>query len=120
MAAQQALERQPRAARNAKSLDGLVGVCRTGRLETAASSNPQRQIHFVKAQRGERQAHRDALRHAVHSLGSRRNKSAVSAANSALLTLFFGCMTMSHPADISWRWQRTISRTRRRMRLRDR
>jgi hypothetical protein len=25
---------------------------------------------------------------------------------------------MSHPAGISWRWQRTISRTRRRMRLR--
>jgi hypothetical protein len=49
---------------------------------------------------------------------SRRNKSAVTVANSAFATLLFGCMTMSHPAGISRRWQRTISRTRRRMRLR--
>src|SRR6266852_4488017 len=47
-----------------------------------------------------------------------RSRSAVSAAYSAFATLLFGCMTTSHPADISRRWQRTISRTRRRMRLR--
>jgi hypothetical protein len=48
----------------------------------------------------------------------RRNRSAVSVGNSAFATLLFGCMTMSHPAGISRRWQRTTSRTRRRMRLR--
>jgi hypothetical protein len=49
---------------------------------------------------------------------SSRNKSAVSAANSARATVLFGCKTMSHPAGISSRWQRTISRRRRRIRLR--
>src|SRR6266403_1568037 len=47
-----------------------------------------------------------------------RSKSAVSAANFALATVLFGCMTMSHPAGISSRWQRTISRRRRRIRFR--
>jgi len=46
------------------------------------------------------------------------SRSAVNATNGALATLCFGCMTMSHPAGISDRWHRTISRTRRRMRLR--
>jgi hypothetical protein len=53
-----------------------------------------------------------------YSLFSSRNKSAVSAANSARATELFGCMTMSHPAGISSRWQRTTSRRRRRIRLR--
>jgi hypothetical protein len=47
-----------------------------------------------------------------------RTKSAVSAAKSAFNTLLFGCMTISHPAGNSPRWHRTISRTRRRIRLR--
>ena len=51
-------------------------------------------------------------------LFSSRNKSAVSAANSAFATALFGCMTMSHPVGISVRWQRTISRRRRLIRLR--
>src|SRR6266403_4949013 len=53
-----------------------------------------------------------------YALFSRRNKSAVSAANGARATELFGCMTMSHPAGISSRWQRTTSRRRRRIRLR--
>src|SRR2546422_3750460 len=52
------------------------------------------------------------------ALFSSRSKSAVSAANFALATVLFGCMTMSHPAGVSSRWQRTISRRRRRIRLR--
>ena len=51
-------------------------------------------------------------------LFSSRNRSAVSAANSAFATALFGCMTTSHPAGISIRWHRTISRKRRRIRLR--
>ena len=54
----------------------------------------------------------------TYTLFSKRSKSAVSAANSARATELFGCMTMSHPAAISSRWQRTISRKRRRIRLR--
>jgi len=52
--------------------------------------------------------------------GFRNNfsRSALSVANAARATAFFGCMTMSHPAVTSGRWQRTISRVRRRMRLR--
>ena len=53
-----------------------------------------------------------------YALFRRRNKSAVSAANGARATELFGCMTMSHPAGISSRWQRTTSRRRRRIRLR--
>ena len=53
-----------------------------------------------------------------YALFSRRNKSAVRAANGARATELFGCMTMSHPAGISSRWQRTTSRRRRRIRLR--
>jgi hypothetical protein len=54
----------------------------------------------------------------TYTFFSSRNKSAVSAENGALATELFGCMTMSHPAGISSRWQRTISRRRRRIRLR--
>ncbi len=54
-----------------------------------------------------------------YTLFSSRNKSAVSTANSARATKLFGCMTMSHPAGISSRWQRTTSRRRRRIRLRN-
>src|SRR5260370_26535110 len=54
-----------------------------------------------------------------YTLFSRRNKSAVSAANGARATELFGCMTMSHPAGISSLWQRTTSRRRRRIRLRN-
>ncbi len=53
-----------------------------------------------------------------YTLFNSRNKSAVSAADSARASELFGCMTMSHPAGISIRWQRTISRSRRRIRLR--
>jgi hypothetical protein len=54
----------------------------------------------------------------AYTLFNRRNKSAVSATNSARATELFGCMTMSHPAGISSRWQRTTSRRRLRIRLR--
>ncbi len=57
-------------------------------------------------------------RAAGYALFSSRSRSAASAANSAPATVLFGCMTMSHPAGISGRWLRTISRIRRRIRLR--
>jgi hypothetical protein len=49
---------------------------------------------------------------------SKRNRSVVKIENSACATEFFGCITMSHPAEISRRCLRTTSRMRRRMRLR--
>src|SRR5258707_10470857 len=118
MAAKQSFERQPRPACHAKTLDRLVRVHRARRLEPAAPAHQQRQIRFVESQRRERQAHAAASRCAAYALGMRRSNSAVSDANSAFATLLFGCMTMSHPAGISRRWQRTTSRTRRRMRFR--
>src|SRR5216684_1727383 len=118
MAAKQPLKRQPRPSRHAKTLDRLVRVHRARRLEPAASADEERQIRLVKSQRAQREAHAAASRSAAYAVGMRRNNSALNAANSAFATLLFGCMTMSHPAGISRRWQRTISRTRRRMRLR--
>src|SRR6266481_3053248 len=118
MAAKQPFERQPRPARHAKTLDRLVRIHRARGLKPAASAHEQRQIRLVKSQCSEREAHAAASRRAAYAVGMRRSKSAVSDANSAFATLLFGCMTMSHPAGISRRWQRTISRTRRRMRLR--
>ena len=118
MAAKQPLERQPRPARHTKTLNRLVRIHRTRGRKPAASAHKQRQIRLVKSQRSEREAHASASRCAAYAFGMSRSKSAVSAANSAFATLLFGCMTMSHPAGISRRWQRTISRTRRRMRLR--
>ena len=44
--------------------------------------------------------------------------SALSAANGTSATPLFGCMTTSHPGAISRQCSRTISRTRRRIRLR--
>ena len=58
------------------------------------------------------------MRHRAHSFFSSRTRSSVSAANGAFATVLFGCMTMSHPVAISWRRHRTISRNRRRIRLR--
>jgi len=143
MAAQQPLQSKPNAARHAKSLNRLVGIARTRRFEPATSREQDRQIRFVEPQREQRHAHRNgsrcrlcrggpqsALIASVHcrnkgrtqvrpyTLFSSRNKSAVSAANGARATELFGCMTMSHPAGISSRWQRTTSRRRRRIRLR--
>src|SRR6266446_1440853 len=118
MAAKQPLERQPRSSCHAEALDRLVCIQRTRGLKPAASAHEQRQVRLIESQRPERQAHARCPWQAVHALGIRRNNSASSAANSAFATLLFGCMTMSHPAGISRRWQRTTSRTRRRMRLR--
>src|SRR6267378_1262476 len=144
MAAQQPLQTKPNAARHAKAFNGLVGIARTRRFESAISREQDRQIRFVEPQREQRRANRNGsvfylcrgdlcrgrlqsaliasfhcrnrrrTRMCPYALFSRRNKSAVSAANGALATELFGCMTMSHPAGISSRWQRTTSRTRRR------
>ena len=57
-------------------------------------------------------------RQRLHSFFSRRTSSSTSVAKSAVATALFGCITMSHPAGISCRRQRTISRSLRRMRLR--
>src|SRR5713226_8445103 len=130
--------------RHAKSFIGLVGIARTRRREAATTREQDRQIRFVEAQREKRRARRNGslfdlcrggLQSALliagarcrnkrrtkvrpYTLFSSRNKSAVSAANGASATELFGCMTMSHPAGISSRWQRTTSRRRRRIRLR--
>ncbi len=148
MATQQPLQSKPKAARHAKPFNALVGIARTRRFESATSREQDRQIRFVEPQREQRHAHRNgslltlrggdlcrsglqsALFPSVHcrntgrtrvrryTLFSSRNKSVVSAANGARSTGLFGCMTMSHPAGISSRWQRTTSRKRRRIRLR--
>src|SRR5579884_927431 len=137
MASQQPLQAQPGPAQRSESLDGLVGVLRTGRLEPAASAKPHGKIRLVEANRKQRRA-RSGIRaracvlfphgrdrpclspdHLLeHAVLSSRASSAASAAKGASATLLFGCMTMSHPVGISVRFSRTISRTRRRMRLR--
>ena len=52
------------------------------------------------------------------SRGSSRNSSPASNENSAVAAELRGCITMSHPGGISCRCNRTISRSRRRMRFR--
>src|SRR5882762_7573490 len=118
MTSQQPFQREPASTRDTKTLDRFVGICGAGRLKPAAPAHQQRQICLVKSQRHERKTHAGTLRRSFYALGIRRDNSAASVANSAFATLLFGCMTMSHPVAISRRWQRTISRTRRRMRLR--
>ncbi len=130
MTAQQAFQSQPNAARHSKSFNRLVGIARTGRLIAATSREQNRQIRFVESHRKQRGPHscmfprkactvRSHVATGIHYTPfSTRNKSAVSAANSARAAELFGCMTMSHPAGISSRWQRTISRRRLRIRLR--
>jgi len=153
MAAQQPLQSKPNAARHSKAFNGLVGIARTRRFESATSREQDRQIRFVEPQREKRRANRNRsvfylrrndlriihlrrgglqsapiarfhcrnrrrTKRRPYMLFSRRNKSAVSAANGARATELFGCITMSHPAGISNRWQRTTSRKRRRIRLR--
>src|SRR5260370_40485241 len=51
MAAQQALQPQPRTARDAEPLHRSIRIPRTGWLEPAASAGKHRQIRFVEAQR---------------------------------------------------------------------
>jgi len=130
MASQKPLHSQPDSARQAESFNGLVGVARAGRLEAAAACEQQGQVGLVKSQRKQSGVHRPGLPAPLvrnrsrpycfvcGALFSRRNKSAVSTAKGARATELFGCMTMSHPAGVSKRWPRTISRTRRRIRLR--
>jgi hypothetical protein len=135
LAPQEAPQRQPRALKHAEPLSGFIRILGTGWLEPAASRKQHRQIGLVKAQGKQSRAHSNTSRGRSRILGGtgrslglgRRalygfdrsvSKSAVSVANGALATLPFGCMTMSHPTGISKRWQRTISRIRRRMRLR--
>src|SRR5258708_6397870 len=148
MAAQQPFQSKPNPGRHPKPFNRLVGIALTRRFESATSREQDRQIRFVEPQREQRRAYwngslfdlcggdlckgglQSALLDSVHcrSRGrtkvrrytpfSSRNRSAVSAANGARATKLFGCMTMSHPAGISSRWQRTTSRRRRRIPLR--
>jgi hypothetical protein len=130
MAAQKPLHPQPDSARQAESFNRVVSKAGAGWLEPAASREQHGEVAFVTSQRKQSSFDRPGLRafemrdisrpyaFVCGVLFSRRNKSAVSAANGAPATELFGCMTMSHPAGISRRWQRTISRTRRRIRLR--
>src|SRR5260370_36780227 len=127
MAAQQPLQSKPKAARHAKAFNGLVGIARTGRFESATSREQDRQIRFVEPQREQRHAHRNrslltlrggdlcrsglqsALIASVHcrnrgrskvrpyTLFSSRNKFAVSAANCARATEFVGGTRIVHP-----------------------
>ena len=57
MTAREALHAQPHAARNAKAVDGLIGVLRTSGLKAAISREEQRQVRFVKTQREKRDSH---------------------------------------------------------------
>jgi len=121
MAPQQPLRSQPHAAQHPEPLDRLVRVSRTRRLIPAGAPKQHRQIRFVAVQRKQRRTHRVPTGFPFQlyaSFPSSRTSSSVSGANAAVATLLFGCITMSHPAGISCRWQRTISRKRRRMRLR--
>ena len=59
MAAQEALEAQPDARKDAEAFDGLVSVLRTGGLKTARSGEKHREVGFVEAQRKKSRANRD-------------------------------------------------------------
>ena len=148
MATQEPLQSEPNSARHTKSFNGLVGIARARRFKAAAGREQDRQIRFVEPQREQRRArgngpvwylygddwcgaglpsapvaivhcrNRGRTKVRPYRSFSTRNKSSVSTPNGARATGLFGCMTMSHPAGISSRWQRTISRRRRRIRLR--
>src|SRR5260370_6889975 len=109
MAAQQPFQSQPNPAHCSKSFNRLIRIARTRRLKAATSRKQNRQVRFVEAQREQRCTHGNGF-FGHHTLFNTRNKSAVSAANSARATEFFGGMTMSHPAVISTRWHPTTSR----------
>jgi len=126
MATQQALRSQPCASHYPEPLDGFISILRARRLEPASPCKKNGKVGLVEAQREKRQHHRQSLSSPFRSRSlsslfysfSSRNNSSASAAYGASAVLLFGCMTMSHPAGISCRWHRTISRTRLRMRLR--
>ncbi len=54
VAAREAFCAQPHTTRDAKALDGFVGVAGTGRVEAAAASKENGEIRFIKTQREER------------------------------------------------------------------
>ena len=117
MASQQSLQPKPHPPRHAKSFDRLVGILRTRRFKPAASCKQNGQVGFVESQREQRRSHRQR-RSRAYAFFSSSSNSALNSANRAFAAALFGCMTMSHPAGNSCRWQRTISRSRRRIRLR--
>ena len=110
MTPQQALNTEPHTTQYAEPLNSLICVHRTGGLEAAAPREQNGEIRLIAADREECRAD-------CYALSSRR-KSAVSASKGAFATELFGWMTMSHPAGISSRCSRAISRRRRRIRLR--
>src|SRR5215470_5122500 len=105
MAAQKPLRSEPHAANHPEALDGLVGVLGAGRLETAAAREEDGKVSLVTAQGEERHPNRRPLAHASRFSGfgdgSSFRSSALSSANGASATIAFGCITMSHPREIS-------------------
>src|SRR5260370_7782088 len=97
MAAQQPFQSQPNPARHAKSFNRLIRITRTRRLIAATSGKQNRQVRFVESQREQRCTHGNGF-FGHHTLFNTRNKSAVSAANSAPATESFRFITISHPA----------------------
>lgn len=94
MTAEQSLGAEPGAAQNAKSLDCVVRVHRTGGFEAAASRKQDGEIRLVATKREKGSANQQAgagcrpkgWRYDFRS----RRKSAVSASNGAFATEVFG------------------------------
>src|SRR5579885_3092652 len=103
MASQQPLQAQPGPAQRSESLDGLVGVLRTGRLEPAASAKPHGKIRLVKTNRKQRRARSGIRARACVLFPHGRDRP---------------CLSPDHLLEHAVLSSRTISRTRRRMRLR--
>ena len=108
MAAKQAFYAEPYSARHAKAFDGLVGVLGAGRFKAARASEKSRQVCLVAAQCEQRKANAKRGRAcgrvstvADHGFFSSWRSSDVSTVIGAVATLGLGCMTMSHPAEIS-------------------
>src|ERR1700722_1967197 len=136
MAPQQPLQSEPRSARQPKPLHRFIRILRAARHKSALPGEQHRQVRLIKTQRHQPNARRHSgdvhrryfvvivldvprlRRHHAIPLFTTRKNSLVTTPNSARTTTFFRWITRSQPAPISSRCSRTISRTRRRMRLR--
>ena len=121
MAAKQAFYAEPYSARHAKAFDGLVGVLGARRFKAARACDENRQVRLVQAERKKRYADAERWQPAgresavadrlniywhcgsigYQGLFNSLRSSVVSTVNGAVTTLDLGCMTMSHPAEIS-------------------
>ena len=109
MAARQPAQPHPKSPRRAVPLHGFAHVLRAGRIEAAGGRQQGGHTQLVYAQT----AAYDPLQRRKNFSTSRRS-SGIGASNA----LRRGLMTMDHCGFNRSRWNRTASRTRRRMRLR--